>query len=307
VSLLSVPGFTNLGYKLHSRDYEDDLGDMTGKTVLVTGATGGLGLAAATGLSELGAEVVIVGRDQAKIDAALSESGAAHGYRSDLSLLAEVRDLASDITREHSRLDVLINNVGVLYPEKRETDEGLEASLATNLAGQFLLTNILLPLLQGSTPSRVITVTSGGMYTARLSNAYLLEGKGDYKGATMYAQTKRAQVILTEMWAEKLTDSGVVFHVMHPGWAKTAGVKTSLPTFNKLMYPFLRTPEQGADTIIWLASAERPAESSGGFWFDREPAPTHLLDRTVEKDASRDRLWAGLVGLTGSDLTHQES
>jgi dehydrogenase/reductase SDR family member 12 len=302
VSLLTIGGFTNLGYRLHAREFEADSVDMTGRTVLVTGATGGIGLATATGLASMGARVLVVGRSEEKLAEAQSQASGSVPYRADLSSMAEIRGLADRITGEHRSIDVLINNVGVLFPERRTTAEGLEATLATNLAGHFLLTNLLLPTLTASSPARVVNVSSGGMYTVRISPGSLLGGSVEYRGAAVYAQTKRAQVILTEMWAERLDDDDVVFHSMHPGWVKTEGVRTSLPTFNKLLHPLLRSPDQGADTAVWLASSVEAGQSSGKFWFDRSPAPTHLQDSTRESSEARERLWKGLVDLTGSDI-----
>ncbi len=300
---LAIGRFTNLGYLWNARRFSDDLQRMEGKTVVVTGGSGGLGLAAAESLASLGARVVIVGRNQGKLDAAVATiGGEPRGVRCDLSLLREIRALAAHLTDTEPHIDVLINNVGVLLPERRVSDEGLEMTLATNLAGHFLLTNLLLPRLIESAPARVVNVTSGGMYSARIRPDDLQFRLRDYTGTAAYAHTKRGQVILSEMWAAALAETGVVVHVLHPGWARTSGVKQSLPTFDRLMRPLLRTPEQGADTIVWLAAAADPMRSTGRFWFDRRPAPTHLTDRTVENAGDRQQLWDALVELTGSDF-----
>jgi NAD(P)-dependent dehydrogenase (short-subunit alcohol dehydrogenase family) len=300
---LSIASFTNLGYRLHARRFSPVEADMTGKTVVVTGSTGGLGLESARSLSRRGARVVIVGRNEQKLaSAAESIEGEVMAQQADLSLLAEVRQLADRLMESTPRIDVLINNVGVLLPERTETDEGLEMSFATNLAGHFLLTNLLLPRLADSRPARVINVSSGGMYAARIDPSDLQFIRRPYTGKAAYASSKRGQVILTEMWAERFPGRNVVFHSMHPGWAKTAGVAESLPAFNKVMQPLLRTPAEGADTIIWLAVAEEPGRGSGGFWFDREEAPTHLTDSTQETAADRAELWTELARVTGSDL-----
>ena len=300
---LGIASFTNLGYRLHSRRFSPVEADMTGKTVVVTGSTGGLGLESARSLSRLGARVVIVGRNEQKLaSAAESIEGEVMAQQADLSLLAEVRQLADRLIESTPRIDVLINNVGVLLPERTETDEGLEMSFATNLAGHFLLTNLLLPRLAESRPARVINVSSGGMYAARIDPNDLQFIRRRYTGKAAYASSKRGQVILTEMWAERFPGRKVVFHSMHPGWAKTAGVAESLPAFNKVMQPLLRTPAEGADTIIWLAVAEEPGRGSGRFWFDREEAPTHLTDSTQETAADRAELWTELARVTGADL-----
>ena len=308
---LGIASFTNLGYRLHSRRFTPIEADMTGKTVVVTGSTGGLGLESARSLSRLGARVVIVGRNEQKLASATeSIEGEVMALQADLSLLAEVRQLAGRLTESSPKIDVLINNVGVLLPERTETDEGLEMSFATNLAGQFLLTNLLLPRLAESGPARVINVSSGGMYTARIDPDDLQLIRRRYTGKAAYASSKRGQVLLTEMWAERFPEREVVFHSMHPGWARTAGVAESLPIFNKLMQPLLRTPAEGADTIIWLAVADEPGRVSGRFWFDRKEAPTHLNDSTRETASDRSELWTELNRATGADLplgtAHQE-
>jgi dehydrogenase/reductase SDR family member 12 len=297
---LSVAGFTNLGYLLHARRFAPVEADLRGKTAVVTGATSGLGLAAAQGLRRLGARVVVVGRDQAKLDAAVRADPGLVPARADLSLLAEVRALADSLLESEPRIDVLVNNVGVLLPERETTAEGLERTFATNLAGQFLLTETLLPRLVASAPARIVNVTSGGMYAERLRPDDLESERGSYSGTTAYARSKRGQVVLTELWAQRLAGTGVVVHAMHPGWARTPGVSGSLPTFNRLMRPLLRTPEQGADTIVWLAAADPPGALSGKLWFDREIVATHLLASTVETAHDRDELWARLSQLTES-------
>lgn len=303
MSILTIPTFTNLGYRLHSRHHEPVDADMSGRTVVITGASGGLGLATASRLAELGARTVLVARNPRKLQkAARSIQGEVATHETDLSLLGEIRDLAVRLRSEEQRIDVLINNVGVLFPERQVTEEGLETTFATNLAGHFLLTNLLASRLIESGSSRIINVTSGGMYSARIDPDDLQSERGRYSGTAAYAQTKRGQVILTEMWSKRLRGTEVVVHSTHPGWAKTDGVAASLPNFNRLMRPLLRTPEQGADTIVWLAGADEPSRSSGRFWFDREPAPAHIVERTKETPAERRELWERLVRVTQTDL-----
>ncbi len=300
---LGIASFTNLGYRLHSRRFSPIEADMTGKTVVVTGSTGGLGLESARSLSRLGARIVIIGRSERKLaSAAESIEGEVTVQQADLSLLADIRQLAGRLIGSSPRIDVLINNVGVLLPERTETHEGLEMSFATNLAGHFLLTNLLLPLLAESGPARVINVSSGGMYAARIDPSDLQFIRRRYTGKAAYASSKRGQVILTEMWAQRFPGREVVFHSMHPGWSRTAGVAESLPIFNKVMQPLLRTPAEGADTIVWLAVADEPGRVSGRFWFDREEAPTHLTDATHETASDRSELWTELARVTGADL-----
>jgi NAD(P)-dependent dehydrogenase (short-subunit alcohol dehydrogenase family) len=303
MSVLSVAGFTNVGYHLHARDFDPVEADLSDTTVVITGGTGGLGRAAAEELARLGARTVVVGRSPEKLRALESgASGDLVGYEADLSSMSDIRELAGDLVAHEQRIDLLINNVGVLLPEREETTEGIEKTLATDLAGHFLLTNLLIPRLVDSAPSRIINVTSGGMYTERIHPHDLQFRHGEYKGATAYARCKRGQVILTELWARRLEGTGVTVHVMHPGWAKTAGVARSLPTFDKLMKPLLRSPSQGADTMVWLAADPLPAATSGHLWFDRRQVPKHLIERTRESPADRQALWDGLVAVTDSDF-----
>jgi len=142
-------------------------------------------------------------------------------------------------------------------------------------------------------------LASVGMYTPRVRVDDLQSEHGRFDGTKVYARTKRAQVILTEMWAHRLADTGVVVHAMHPGWSDTPGVRSSLPRFYKATRLLLRTPAQGADTIVWLGAADEPGRSSGRFWHDRRERQTHVLSRTEETPDERERLWAQCFRLSG--------
>lgn len=294
----SVVGYTRLGYRLRPHPPID--ADLGGRTAVVTGATSGLGRVAATELARLGATVVIVGRNPEKVRASLAairrETGNA-GVRAeiaDLSRMSEIRELAARIDRP---IHLLVNNAGVLLPERSETSEGLETTFATNLLGHFLLTNLLIEKLEA--PARIINVSSGGMLTQRIRVDDLQMQKGRYDGAIAYARTKRGQVILTELWAERLRERGIVVHSMHPGWADTPGVSRSLPRFHKLTKPLLRTSAEGADTIVWLCASEEAGRSTGRFWHDRKPRATHRFRATRETEAERRALWDQLTALSG--------
>jgi dehydrogenase/reductase SDR family member 12 len=303
-----VGGYTNLGYRIRSRGWSP-LPRMEGKVVLITGASSGLGLAAAEGFAGLGAEVWLAVRNRQRGEDArariLDHIGQAevHVEVCDLSRLRSVRQFADRFTAESTRLDVLVNNAGVLTQGFELSADEIELTLATNVVGPFLLTESLIGMLERSTPSRIVNVSSGGMYTRRLRPEDLQSEHGAFHGPTAYARTKRAEVILTEMWAARLAGTGVTAHAMHPGWADTAGIQASLPRFHRLTRPLLRTPHQGADTIVWLGAAAEPGESSGGFWHDRRRRPTHLLPGTRETEAERHRLWAECVALSS---THPE-
>lgn len=295
-----VFSFSNIGYRLRRSEWTP-IPRMDGKTVVITGATSGLGRAAAERLDGLGADLVIVGRNPDKLSTTQSELGGRPNVElCDLSDIAQTRDLAGRLL-DRPRIDVLINNAGAMFGERTVTDEGFERTYATNLLSGFLLTELLIPKLIESAPARIINMSSGGMYSRRLE-VDDLQNERDYKPSDAYAHTKRAQVVLTEMWAERLEDSGVVVHAVHPGWADTEGVQSSLPLFRTLTRPFLRTPDQGADTMVWLSASEEPMRSSGRFWFDRRPRPTHLMSSTKETAADRERLLATLrhdAGLAG--------
>ena len=300
-----APGWTNIGYKVRQRSWEPIGESLEGRTVIVTGATSGLGKAASLDLARLGADLILVGRNPDKTAAARDEIAAAAGNErvrfelADLSLMAEIRDLAGRLLVNEPAIHVLINNAGTLFTERSETGEGIESTLATNLLGHFLLTNLLIPRLVDSAPSRIVNVASGGMYSQRISISNLQNDQGEYQGAAAYARTKRGQVILTEMWAERLADKRVTVNSMHPGWADTPGVVQSLPTFYKITKPFLRTPAEGADTIVWLAASEAAADQTGLFWMDRRPRPTHKTSRTRERPEKRRELWDALSELSG--------
>jgi dehydrogenase/reductase SDR family member 12 len=296
-------GYTNLGYRVRARSW-DELPRMDGKAVLVTGASSGLGRAAAEAFARLGATIWLLARDRERGEQARAQicewsaAGEVHLELADLSALDSVRQVAGRIRERAQRLDVLVNNAGVLTETREHSVDGIELTLATNVIGPFLLTNLLVPLLEFSAPARIINVSSGGMYTQGLQVDDLQSEHGEFDGAAVYARTKRAQVVLTELWAQRLAGTGIVVHAMHPGWTDTAGLRSSLPRFHRLTRPLLRTPAEGADTIVWLGAADQPGHSSGQFWHDRRVRPTHLLPRTRETAEDQEQLWARCVALS---------
>ena len=306
---LTVAGsFTALGYRARSRLYgwsPPEPAAMAGRTVLVTGATSGLGLAAATELASLGARTIVLGRDAARTEAAAQRIAAGTGNDAvepvvaDLADLSAVAAVAEALLERLSGLDVLINNAGALTHDRVITRDGLELTYQTHVVAPFLLVDRLMPLLQGRPASRVITVSSGGMYAQGLDLRALRRGGEEYDGVRAYARAKRAQVVLNQRWAATAA-SPPVFHAMHPGWADTPGVVQSLPSFHRTVGRFLRTPQQGADTIVWLASAEEPAHSTGRFWLDRRPRGTVRLPWTATSADQARLLWDMVVADAGA-------
>ncbi len=299
-------GYTSLGYRLRQRSWPAAaLQPMAGKVVMITGAASGLGLAAAAGFAKLGASVWLVVRSQARGEEALGAlrgRGLGTGLQvgvCDLSDLGSVRRFAAGFQASGARLDVLVNNAGVLTRTRELSKNGIELTFAVNVVAPFLLTNLLLPRMISSAPARIINVASGGMYLQRLRVDDLQSERGHFDGAAAYARTKRAEVVLTELFAQRLDPASVAVHAMHPGWADTPGLRASLPGFHRLVGPLLRTAEQGADTIVWLGAAAEPAASSGRFWHDRRIRPTHVAGYAREGEADRERLWSACVELAG--------
>jgi NAD(P)-dependent dehydrogenase (short-subunit alcohol dehydrogenase family) len=173
--------------------------------------------------------------------------------------------------------------------------------VATHVAGPFLLTQMLRPALEAAESARVVFVSSGGMLTRRLQIRDANWSERPYDGLTAYAETKRAQVVLAELFAQRLRRAGVVVHSMHPGWADTPSLRSSLPGFTRVMRATLRSPAEGADTVVWLAASEKAGLSTGLFFFDREPRRTHWLPGTRERREERERLWALCEEWAGKD------
>jgi NAD(P)-dependent dehydrogenase (short-subunit alcohol dehydrogenase family) len=293
-----VTSFTRLGPAVRSRlggwqaldDYRLD-----GQVVVVTGATSGLGLAAAEQFARCGATVVLLGRDATKTGRVRDDVARRTGNEAlevlvaDMGDLDQVRTAAAALIARHPRVDAVVHNAGALTADRRESPQGIEATVASQVVGPFLFTSLLLPALRAAAPARVITVSSGGMYAAGLTVDRLQMGD-DYRGAEQYARAKRAQVTLNEMWAERVPASEAVFHAMHPGWADTPGVEAALPRFRSIVGPLLRTPAEGADTIVWLVADDEPRRSSGGFWLDRARRSIHRLPSTRRSDTPARRL-----------------
>lgn len=279
---------------------------MAGRTVLVTGPTSGLGRAATEALAALGARVVLVGRSPDRLAALRHSLVREHGEDrfpmviADMGSLESVRAAASRVLATEPRLDVLIDNAGAIFRERTVGRDGIEATLATLVVGPFALEAALLPLLARTPGSRIIAVTSGGMYTQPVRLDDLEYEREPWSGPRAYAQAKRIQVTLMREWDRRLAAAGtdVTVNAMHPGWADTPGLAEALPGFHGRMRRVLRTPSEGADTIVWLAT--RTNAGGGKLYLDRRPRPFDRLPSTRITTGDRRRLWDSVLELSES-------
>ena len=290
-----VPGFSAIGFKARSRLSGWEEPEVAGRSVMVTGTTSGLGEAASIDLARLGADVHMVCRNREKGEAVRAqikaETGAeTHLHICDLSDLDSVRAFAAEFIASGEGLDVLVNNAGVMPPERTKTRAGFEVTFATNVLGTWLLTELLLPVIRESADGRVITMSSGGMYSSGFDFDDPQLENTDYKPTAFYAQTKRAEVMLTQAWAEREGDDGPYCLAMHPGWAVTAGMTAALPGFHRVLGPILRDSHEGADTALWLAGAGRDELENGEFYCDRAVRTRYRMPGTRDTAEDRRRL-----------------
>jgi dehydrogenase/reductase SDR family protein 12 len=278
--------------------WPEELPRMDGQVVLVTGAASGLGLASARGFAQLGASVRALARNEERArDAVALITEAAPGAdvrpgACDLSSLSALREFAQRFCQQEQRLDVLINNAGVMPQERSRSVDGHELMFATHVLAPFALTALLRELLVRSAPARVINVSSGGMYGQSLPGGDPESEQVTYSPKRLYARTKREQVVITERWAQELAGTGVVVHSMHPGWVDTEGVQNWMPVFRKVTRLIIRDAAQGADSIVWLGAAQEPLQSTGKFWHDRRIRPTHYwLGAGEDSPQEREELW----------------
>ncbi|HYL40626.1 MAG TPA: SDR family NAD(P)-dependent oxidoreductase [Candidatus Binatus sp.] len=308
LELAVLPSFSSIGPHLRRRIWgwsDPRPGALEGRTVLVTGATGGLGRATARAMAGLGARVILVGRDPGRLAALRAElAGEADPARfavhvADMADLASVRALAGAISASESAIDLVVDNAGAIFPERAAAADGTEASMALMLLGPFRLVAGLIPLLERASDARVVAVSSGGMYAQPLDVDDLDGARLEYSGARFYARAKRAQVGIVREWARRMRESSITFVAMHPGWARTPGLSASLPGFDRYMGPILRTPEEGIDTITWLATAPRDDLQPGALYLDRRPRPFDRVPWTRVTATERRRLWDEVVRRVG--------
>jgi NAD(P)-dependent dehydrogenase (short-subunit alcohol dehydrogenase family) len=275
------------------------------RTVLVTGASSGIGRATAMGLAALGARVAITGRDHGRTEAAATEiretgGGQVDMFVADISSQAEVRRLAAEVLASLPRIDVLVNNVGGYWDTRHVTADGLERTFALNHLAPYLLTRLLLDRLRESAPARVITVSSGAHTMGRIDFDDL-GGERSYSGMRAYSQSKLANILFTYELARRLGDGGVTANAVHPGMVSTGfgaeDAGTIQRVFTPLMRPFMKTPAQGAATSIYLASLPEAEGVTGCYFAGRKRRQSSKLSYN---QATAERLWqvsAELVGL----------
>ncbi|MGB7211355.1 MAG: SDR family oxidoreductase [Gemmatimonadales bacterium] len=276
---------------------------LSGKTVLVTGATSGIGKITALELARMGARVLVHGRNPAKIEATVSElraatGGEVEGLIADLSSLAEVRRLAADVRARTDRLDVLVNNAGGATAKRTLSPDGIEMTLAVNHLAPFLLTDLLLDLLRTSAPARIVNVASEA-HRVGMFDFDDLQSERRYRSFKVYGHTKMQNILFTYALARRLAGSGVTVTAVHPGAVDTGiwnAAKGPLRVVVRVMQWFMITPERGAAPLVRLASAPDVAGVTG-VYFDRFK-PKASADPSNDP-AVQERLWDVSARLTG--------
>jgi retinol dehydrogenase 12 len=285
------------------------MADMTGKTVVITGGNSGIGWQTARALAEAGATVVITARDKAKGEAAVSDLRAASqgGHIElvvfDLGDLASVRSGADQLSTMCERVDVLVNNAGVVLSDRRESADGYEATFAINHLGPFLLTTLLLDRLQHSAPARIVNVSSTAHKGARHGLDFDdLQSTKQYHGMQVYSRSKLANIYFTTELARRLQGTGVTANCLHPctvktGYGRDGDSSGFLALGLKIAGPFFLSPEKGARTSIFLASSPEVQGVSGKYFVKCKP---RVPSKAARDDGAALRLWQISEELTGS-------
>jgi dehydrogenase/reductase SDR family protein 12 len=307
-----IGSFTRVGIATRRRvAHWSDPPRLDGKVIVVTGASSGIGRAVAVSLARLGADLLLIGRDEERLASTHRSAASTRGGGRiehacvDLVDADEVSSFAREVLASESRLDGLVHCAGAMHVDYRIADDGTELTLSTHVVAPFRLSLLLSPLLFATSPSVIVTVSSGGMYTQRFDLDDLELTEADYRGVTAYARAKRAQVVLAHEWDRRWRHAGVASYAMHPGWVATPGLTSSLPTVARLG-PLLRTPTEGADTAVWLVAGgqwattgrpgdrSRSSEKPGGIWLDRLRRHDYYVPTTYRTPAHRRRDGAAL-------------
>ena len=278
---------------------------MTGKTVVITGGTSGIGQVAAEALAGMGARIVLVARDRARADATIARlrapgSGAAHSiHYADLSRLSEMKRVGREIADAEPRIDVLINNAGAMFSSREQTEDGLERTFATNHVSYFVLARLLRDRLLASAPARVINTASHAHRGARL-NFDDLQLKNGYSGFRAYGRSKLSNILFTRELARRLAGTGVTANSLHPGFVATRFGDQDSHGFSSHLFRFFKkfaiSPEKGAETIVYLASSGVPAAVSGAYFYKCQAVTP---SREAQDDQAARRLWQETARLSG--------
>jgi NAD(P)-dependent dehydrogenase (short-subunit alcohol dehydrogenase family) len=277
---------------------------MQGKTVVITGATSGIGEVAAVALARAGARIVMVARDAVRADVTMARlAGQGHTvHLADLSRLSEMKRVAAEIAARETRIDVLINNAGALFNTREVTEDGLEKTFATNHLAYFVMTALLLPRLKATPGARIVSTASDAHRGAKLDFADLQSARR-YSGFSVYGRSKLMNILFTRELARRLDGSGVTANCLHPGFVATRFGDRSggiMSVAIRMAKPFAGlSPEKGAETIIHLASSPDVANVSGQYFYKRKIAtPT----AEAQDDESAKRLWDETAKIAGLDI-----
>jgi NAD(P)-dependent dehydrogenase (short-subunit alcohol dehydrogenase family) len=272
---------------------------MQSKTIVITGGTSGIGEVAAVRLAQMGARIVLVARDRARADATLAKlktanPGAAHAvHLGDLSSIAEMKRVASAVAAAEPKIDVLINNAGAVFLSRQESVDKLEMTFATNHMAYFVVTNILLPNLKATPGARIVSTASDAHRAAKFDLDDLQFAKRKYASFAVYGTSKLMNILFTRALSKRLAGTGVTANCLHPGFVGTRfGSNNAKGMFTRLLrsaiMSFGISPEEGAKTIVYLASSPEVEGKSGGYYYKCKPGtPTG----TAQDDTLATRLW----------------
>lgn len=267
------------------------------KTAIITGATSGIGYQTALAIAKQGYNIVLVSRNKEKLENTKQEiidnssNENISYFVADLSLISDIKRVATEIKQAHPVIDVLVNNAGAMFSERQETKEGIELTLATNHINYFLLTNLLLDNIKASTNGRIASVSSEAQKLTKSVNWDDIEFKNKFKGLTAYAQSKLFNAMFTFQLAKKLEDTNVIVNCMHPGGVNTGfgrNTKGFIRLLVGLIFPLMRTPEKGAETLIWLATSNEVEGINGKYFYDKKAIKG---SSPAYNDVELERLW----------------